>query len=78
MGIRDKPIAPASPWQNGCAERLIGSTRRECVDHFIVLGEAHLRRITRIYARHYNDIRTHLTLDKDGAGLSLCSADWKQ
>jgi transposase InsO family protein len=47
MGIRDKPTAPASPWQNGCAERLIGSIRRECVDHFIVLGEAHLRRILR-------------------------------
>ena len=43
MGIRDKPTAPASPWQNGCAERLIGSIRRECEDHFIVLGEAHLR-----------------------------------
>jgi transposase InsO family protein len=47
MGIRDKPIAPASPWQNGFAERLIGSIRRECVDHFVVLGEAHLRRILR-------------------------------
>ena len=45
MGIRDKPTAPASPWQNGFAERLIGSIRRECVDHIIVLGEAHLRRI---------------------------------
>jgi len=44
MGIRDKPTAPASPWQNGFAERLIGSIRRECVDHFIVLGEAHLCR----------------------------------
>ena len=41
MGIRDKPIAPASPWQNAFAERLIGSIRRECVDHIIVLGEAH-------------------------------------
>jgi transposase InsO family protein len=41
MGIRDKPTAPASPWQNGFAERLIGSIRRECVDHFIVLGEEH-------------------------------------
>ena len=50
MGIRDKPTAPASPWQNGFAERLIGSTRRECVDHFVVLGEAHLRRILRAYA----------------------------
>jgi hypothetical protein len=42
MGIRDKPIAPSSPWQNGFAERLIGSIRRECVDHLIVLGEVHL------------------------------------
>jgi transposase InsO family protein len=65
MGIRDKPTAPASPWQNGFAERLIGSIRRECVDHFIVLGEAHLRRILRAYARYYNDIRTHRSLDKD-------------
>jgi hypothetical protein len=47
MGIRDKPPAPASPWQNGFAERLIGSIRRESVDHMIVLGEAHLRRILR-------------------------------
>jgi transposase InsO family protein len=65
MGIRDKPVAPASPWQNGFTERLIGSIRRECVDHFIVLGEAHLRHILRIYARYYNDIRTHRSLDKD-------------
>ena len=65
MGIRDKPTAPASPWQNGFAERLIGSIRRECVDHFIVLGEAHLRRILRAYARYYNDVRTHRSLDKD-------------
>jgi transposase InsO family protein len=65
MGIRDKPIAPASPWQNSFAERLIGSIRRECVDHFIVFGEAHLRRILQTYARYYNDIRTHRSLDKD-------------
>ena len=65
MGIRDKPTAPASPWQNGVAERLIGSIRRECVDHFIVLGEAHLCRILRTYARYYNEIRTHRSLDKD-------------
>jgi transposase InsO family protein len=45
MGIRDKPIAPRSPWQNGYAERLIGSIRRECLDHIIVCGEAHLRRV---------------------------------
>ena len=65
MGIRDKPTAFASPWQNGFAERLIGSIRRECVDHFIVLGEEHLRRILRAYARYYNEIRTHRSLDKD-------------
>ena len=45
MGIRDKPIAPPSPWQNGFAERLIGSIRRECLDHVVIWGEAHLRRI---------------------------------
>ena len=65
MGIRDKPTAPASPWQNGFAERLIGSIRRECLDHIVVLGEAHLRRILRSYACYYNDIRTHRSLDKD-------------
>jgi transposase InsO family protein len=65
MGIRDKPIAPASPWQNGFAERLIGSIRRECLDHMVVLGEAHLRRVLRSYAGYYNDIRTHRSLDKD-------------
>jgi transposase InsO family protein len=65
MGIRDKPTAPASPWQNGFAERLIGSIRRECLDHIVVLGEAHLRRILRFYACYYNDIRTHRSLDKD-------------
>src|SRR5437588_8029403 len=53
MGIRDKPTAPASPWQNGFAERLIGSIRRECVDDIIVLGEAHLRQILQSYARYY-------------------------
>ncbi len=65
MGIRDRPAAPASPWQNGFAERLIRSIRRECVGHFIVLGEAHLRRILRAYARYYKNIRTHRSLDKD-------------
>src|ERR1700674_4899249 len=65
MGIRDKPIAPASPWQNGFAERLIGSIRHECLDHVIIRGEAHLRRILRSYAMYYNKIRTHRSLDKD-------------
>ena len=65
MGIRDKPIAPASPWQNAFAERLIGSIRRECVDHLIVLGEQHLRQILQSYARYYNEMRTHRSLNKD-------------
>ena len=65
MGIRDKPIAPASPWQNAFAERLIGSIRRECVDHLLVLGERHLRRILRCYAHYYNEVRTHRSLNKD-------------
>jgi transposase InsO family protein len=65
MGIRDKPIAPGSPWQNGVAERLIGTIRRECVDHIIVLSEAHLRRILTKYTVYYNGLRTHGSLNKD-------------
>jgi transposase InsO family protein len=65
MGIRDKPIAPGSPWQNGYAERLIGTIRRECLDHLIVFGEAHLRRILREYAAYYNGLRTHRALNQD-------------
>src|ERR1700686_2599349 len=65
MGIRDKPIAPASPWQNSFAERLIGSTRRECLDHIVVFSEAHLRRILKSYAAYYNSVRTHRSLHKD-------------
>jgi transposase InsO family protein len=56
MGIRDKPAAPASPWQNGFAERLIGSIRRECLDHIIVVGEVHLRQILQSYGRYYNPV----------------------
>jgi transposase InsO family protein len=65
MGIRDKPIAPRSPWQNGFAERLIGSIRRECLDHVIVYREAHLRRVLHAYASYYNETRTHRSLNKD-------------
>ena len=65
MGIRDKPAAPASPGRNGVVERLIGSIRRESVYHMIVLGEAHLRRILKSYARYYNGVRTHRSLNKD-------------
>jgi transposase InsO family protein len=64
ISIRDKPIAPVSPWQNGFVERLIGSIRRECVDHVIVLGEMHLRRVLKSYA-DYNCVRTHRSLNKD-------------
>ena len=53
------------PWQNGFAERVIGSIRRECLDHVIVLGEAHLRRILKSYADYYNGLRTHRSLNKD-------------
>jgi transposase InsO family protein len=65
MGIRDHPIATRSPWQNGHVERLIGSIRRECLDHLVVSGEAHLRGILKTYASYYNEVRTHLSLGKD-------------
>jgi transposase InsO family protein len=65
MGIRDRPTAFRSPWQNGYVERVIGSIRRECLDHKIIVGEAHLRRTLKSYARYYNRARTHLSLDKD-------------
>lgn len=65
MGIRDHPTAARSPWQNGHVERLIGSIRRECLDHMVVFGEADLRRVLKAYASYYNRIRTHLSLRKD-------------
>jgi transposase InsO family protein len=65
MGIRDKPIAPGSPWQNCFAERMIGTIRRECVDHVIALGERHLRRTLKSYADYYNSARTHRSLNMD-------------
>jgi transposase InsO family protein len=65
MGIRDKPIAPGSPWQNGSAERLIGTIRRECLDHMIIFGEAHLRGILGKYVTYYNRSRIHRALNKD-------------
>ena len=65
MGIRDRPTAPRSPWQNGYAERLIGSIRRECLDHVVVFGERHLRHLLRCYMNYYNQTRTHLALAKD-------------
>ena len=65
MGIRDRPISPGSPWQNGIAERLIGTLRRECLDQIIIFGETHLRRVLASYAAYYNQTRTHLALQKD-------------
>jgi len=65
MGIRDRPISPGSPWQNGIAERLIGTLRRECLDQMVIFSEMHLRRILSGYAAYYNQARTHLALQKD-------------
>ena len=65
MGIRDHPTVPRSPWQNAHAERLIGSIRREYLDHVVVLGESQLRRILKSYGTYYNEARTHLSLGKD-------------
>ena len=65
MGIRDRPTSPRSPWQNAYAERLIGSIRRECLDHVVVFGERHLRHVLLSYLKYYNEVRTHLSLEKD-------------
>ncbi len=65
MGIRDHPVVPRSPWQNGHVERLIGSIRRECLDHIVVVGEAQLCRTLKTYAPYYNCVRTHRSLGED-------------
>jgi len=65
LGIEQVLTAPRSPWQNPFVERLIGSIRRECLDHMIILGERHLRRILRDYLDYYHSCRTHLSLEKD-------------
>ena len=65
LGIRDRPTSPRSPWQNGYAERLIRSIRRECLDHVVVFGERHLRHLLLSYVNYYNSVRTHLSLAKD-------------
>jgi transposase InsO family protein len=80
IGIRDRPTSPRSPWQDAYAERLIGSIRRECLDHVVVLGERHLRHVLLSYMNYYNATRTHLSLNKDSplsrivkrAGRILC------
>jgi transposase InsO family protein len=65
MQIREILTAPRSPWQNPFAERLIGSVRRECLDHVLVLSERHLRRVLTSYFAYYHGARTHLSLEKD-------------
>jgi transposase InsO family protein len=65
IGIRGYPTAARSPWQNGHAERLIGSIRSECLDHVVAFGESDLRRILAGYASYYNAFRTHLSVGKD-------------
>ncbi len=65
MGIAEVLTAPRSPWQNPFAERVIGTIRRELLDHVIVLSEEHLRRRLQSYLRYYHASRTHLALEKD-------------
>jgi transposase InsO family protein len=68
MGIRDRPISPGSPWQNGYAERLIGTLRRECLDQVVIFSEMHLRRILSAYAAYYN--HTHALGITEGCALA--------
>ena len=65
MGIHEVKTAPRSPWQNPYVERLIGTLRRECLDHMVVFNATHLRRLLRDYLIYYHSARTHLSLDKD-------------
>ena len=65
LGIREVLTAPQSPWQNAYVERLIGSIRRECLDHVIILNETRLRRMLKSFFAYYEGTRTHLSLGKD-------------
>ena len=65
LGVEQVRTAPRSPWQNPFVERVIGTIRRDCLDHVIVLNERHLRRILREYVDYYHSCRTHLSLEKD-------------
>src|SRR5438105_4804835 len=76
MAIRDRPISPRSPWQNPYVERLIGTLRRECLDHVLIYGERHLRRILTLYSLYYNETRTHLGLGKDVSATTAHRAIW--
>src|SRR5450756_1120434 len=76
MGIRDRPTSPRSLWQNAYAERLIGSIRRECLDHVVVFGERHLRHVLLSYMKYHNEVRTHLSLDKDAPTSRPVPESW--
>ena len=65
LGIEQVASVPRSPWQNGYCERVIGTIRRECLDHVIVLKERHLKRVLKEYLGYYHESRTHLGLEKD-------------
>jgi transposase InsO family protein len=73
LGIHDGPTALRSPWQNAYVERVIGSIRRECLDHIIVLNATHLHRVLKAYTKYYNNARTHLSLEKNAPISRLVS-----
>jgi hypothetical protein len=72
MGIRDRPITPRSPWQNGHVGRLIGSIRRECLDHVVVLGERHLHHLLANYAAYYMGCARTLHSTRIRRSIDLC------
>jgi transposase InsO family protein len=65
IGSKQKVIARRSPWQNGFCERMVGTIKRDCLDHMIILNELHLRRVLKDYFKYYHEVRTHLGLSKD-------------
>ena len=78
MGIRDRPISPGSPWQDGYAERLIGTVRRECLDRVLIFGELHLRRVLASYAagRESRGLRCRVSLAQSGFASNLLTSAW--
>ncbi len=79
MNIEEILIAPRSPWQNCYVERVIGSIRRECLNHLIVINDNHLRRILKDYFRYYHESRTHLSLDKDTPSFRVVQSNkWEE
>ena len=73
LGVTELMFSPRSPWKNPYVERVIGSIRRECLNHVIVLNDTHLRRILRAYLAYYHRSRTHLALWKDAPDGRACS-----